>query len=259
MKKLYFLGVGILVTSIIHAQSIKNVQANLNGSNVIISYDLVASEKGQRFDILLKSSGDNFSSALKEVIGDVGANQTAGIGKKITWNARKELGSFKGDISFKITAIVTFTPLKFVKPTSGAGVKIGKPYTVEWKGGTLNRNLKLELLKNNSQVMDIGNIDNSGSYTWNVPKTMKKGEKFQLRLLDPTKPNNAILSAEFKLTKIPMYVYIGAGAAVVGVLAAVLLGGNNGGNIDCATNPTDPACVAINELATPPSPPGGGN
>lgn len=268
MKKLYFLGLGlILFNASINAQSITNVQASLSGNKVIIAYDLLASDKGQKFNIVIKNSSDNFVSILKEVTGDVGANQSAGIGKRIMWDARKELGMFKGNISFEITATVTFTPLKFVQPSTDASLKIGKPYTVKWIGGTLDRNLKLELLKNNSQVMDMGNIDNTGSYTWNVPKTMQKGEKFQFKLLDPTMPNDAILSAEFKLKKVPILIYAGAGAVAVGVLVAVLAGG--GGSEDCQDvcnpscanyNPSDASCIVTGgELATPPPPPGGGN
>lgn len=262
MKKLYFLGLVFLFTAHLNAQSIKNVQASLSGSNVIISYDLTTSETGQKFDVDIKSSKDGFVSKLVEVTGDVGSNQSAGLGKKITWDARKELGVFVGDISFEITATVTFTPLNFVSPSIGSDIKIGKPYTVEWKGGTLDRTLKLELLKNNSQVMDMGNIDNSGSYTWNVPKTMEKGENYQFKLLDPTKPNDAIISTQFKLKKTSMLIYVGAGVAVVGIVVGVLLGGDNGGGVDCATNPTDPSCItpAGDELAPPPPPPpGGGN
>lgn len=270
MKKLYFLGLGlILFTAQMQAQSIKNVQASLSGTNVIISYDLLGSDKGQKFDIAIKSSSDNFLNTLKEVTGDVGSNQSDGSGKKITWNARKELGQFKGDISFEITATVTFTPLKFIQPTAASGVKIGKPFKVEWKGGTVDRNLKLELLKNNSQVIDMGNIDNTGNYTWNVPKTMEKGENFQFKLLDPTKPNDAVMSASFNLKKTPMLIYIGAGVAVVGVLAAVLLGGGDPGPEGCSDvcnpsctnyNPSDASCTTGGtELAPPPPPPGGGN
>jgi Ser-Thr-rich glycosyl-phosphatidyl-inositol-anchored membrane family protein len=264
MKKLYFLGLGLILFSLqLNAQSITNVQASLSGKMVIISYDLTTPEDGQKFDVEIKSSNDGFATKLVEVTGDVGSNQSAGNGKKITWDARKELGAFVGDISFEITATVTFTPLKFVQPSVGSGIKIGKPYTIEWKGGALDRNLKLELLKNDRQVMDIGNIDNSGSYTWNVPKTMEKGDQFKFKLLDPTQPDDAIMSAQFKLKKMSMLVYVGAGVAVVGIAAAVLLGGGDGG-VDCTANPTDPACTGGtttgNELASPPAPPpGGGN
>ncbi len=259
MKKLYFLGF-IFISLQINAQSIKSLKASATGSTVTVTYDLASPDEGQKFTIELKSSEDNFLRALKEVSGDVGENQSAGLGKTITWDARKEIGAFQGDISFEITATVTFNPLKFVSPTTGSGVKIGKPYQIEWKGGSLDRSLKLELLKNKNQVMDLGNVENSGTYTWNVPKTMTKGENFQFKIFDPTKPNDALLSAQFKLKKTPIILYIGAGTAVVGIAAAVLLGGNdNGGNgggtVDCAKTPSDPSCTT--DLADPPTPPGG--
>ena len=252
MRKIYLLVLGLLFFySQSIAQSIKNIAASAKGSQVTITYDLEGSEAGQKFDVVIKSSKDNFTAPLKEVTGDVGTNQTAGTHKTITWNARKELGAFKGDIAFEITATITFTPLKFIKPTTGAGVKIGKTYTVEWKGGDVNRNLKLELLKNNSQVMDMGNINNTGSYAWQVPKTMTKGGGFQLKLSDPTQPNDAIVSGTFQLKKIPIWVYIAPAALVAGGVAALLISNSSGGGGGEPGN--------SNPIADPPPPPGGGN
>ncbi len=258
MKKLYFLVLFIFLSLLqLNAQSIKNIGAVVSGSSVLISYDLLSSENKQKFNIVLKSSNDSFTAVLKEVTGDVGINQSVGTGKKIIWNAGKELGSFQGDISFEITATVTFSPLKFIKPTIDAAVKIGKPYTIKWEGGTLNRNLKLELLKNNSPIIDIDNIDNVGSYTWNVPKTMEKGDRFQFKLFDPTKPNDAIMSATFKLKKTPILIYVGVGTVVAGIAAIMLLSGkdNGGGDgaVNCATNPSHPSCI----LPGPPNSPNG--
>ena len=228
MKNVYILWLALLlITAQLNAQSIKNVKASSVGSNVFITYDLTSADEGQQFDVELKSSKDGFSNVLKEVTGDVGTNQVAGANKKITWDARKEIGQFIGDISFEITATVTFTPLKFVTPTIGSGIKIGKPYTVAWKGGNLEKNLSLELLKDNNSVIDLGKIDNTGTFTWNVPKTMEKGENFRFKLVDPKKANDAVLSASFKLKKTPILIYVGAGAVVAGVAAVVLLGGGN--------------------------------
>lgn len=260
MKKLYLLGIGLFI-SILHlnAQSIKNVQASSSGSKVIILYDLIGLDKDQKFDVVIKSSNDGFSSVLKEVTGDIGADQSVGNEKKIIWDAGKELRVFKGDISFEITATVTFTPLKFVKPATATGVKIGKPYTMKWIGGTLDKNLKLELLKNNSQVIDMGDVKNTGSYTWNVPKTMEKGERFQFKLLDPNKANNAVLSAEFNLKKTSMLLYVGAGVVVAGVLVAVIAGGGGdepgSGQVDCSVTPNDPACQTGTTSEPLPEPP----
>ncbi|MCB0496107.1 MAG: hypothetical protein KDC79_08210 [Cyclobacteriaceae bacterium] len=248
MKKFYFLGVGLLFSlAIANAQTINNVQASLSGNTVIISYDLVASDNDQVFNVAIKSSKDNFVSSLIEVTGDVGPNQKAGVGKKIIWDAKKELGKFNGEISFEITAEVTFTPLKFVKPTAGAGLKIGKPYSIQWKGGTSDNQLKLELLKNNTSVMDMGTINNNGRYSWNVPKTMEKGGNYQFRLMDPSKPNDALLSGSFNLKKTSILVYVIPGVVAVGALTAVLVSGGGGGETPSGDT----------ELPDPPSPPAG--
>lgn len=231
MKKIYLLGFVVPLISLqLYAQSVKNVQATVSNNDVIISYDLTTPTKGQKFDIIIKSSKDGFSSPLTKVSGDVGSDQVAGIGKKIIWEAKKELGIYKGILSFEITAIVTYTPIQFLKPTAESKVKMGKPYTLEWRGGTSETSLKLELLKNSSQVVDIGTINNTGSYTWSVPKTMTKGENYQFKFLDPNHPNDAIISIGFTIGKKPSaLVYIIPAAAVVGIGAAVLLGGGDEG------------------------------
>ena len=92
-------------------QTVKNVQALAEQNKVTITYDLVGSGNGEKFDIELRSSIDGFNAPLVEVSGDVGPDQVAGIGKTITWLALKEQGKFSGTVSFEVTAILTFAPL----------------------------------------------------------------------------------------------------------------------------------------------------
>ena len=255
MKNIYFLLIGSLLISMqLKAQSITNVKATVDENDVIISYDLKASVNGQKFDVIIKSSKDGFANPLSKVTGDLGSDQTAGVGKKIIWEAKEELGVYKGVVSFEITATVTFTPIQFLQPLADTQVKIGKPYTLEWKGGTLDRSLKLELLKNNSQVMEMGTINNSGSFTWNVPKTMQKGENYQFKLSDASQPNDAVVSIGFNLQKKKSALVFIVPIALVGVGAAVLLGGGDDGG---GTNPTvEPTTVP--DLPTDLLNPGGG-
>ena len=245
----------------------KNVQARAQENSVIITYDLVGSAEGQTFDIQIKSSHNNFASPLKEVSGDIGKGQEAGFAKTITWNAMEEVGVFSGNISFEVIATLTFTPLLFTQPTAGAGFKIGKPASVSWEGGSENAGLNMQLMRNNQQTLDIGNVGNSGNYTWNVPKSLEKGENYSLKLLDPTKPNDAIMSAEFKLKKTSVLVYIIPAVVLVGVGVAVLAGGGGGGGDgDCSNvcdpncsnyNPSDPSCLPPDETLPAPPDPGG--
>jgi hypothetical protein len=260
----FFVCLGVMQTGL--AQTVKNVQARAQENSVIISYDLVGSATGQTFDVQLKSSHNNFATPLKEVSGDVGKGQEAGFAKTITWNAMKEIGVFSGNISFEVVATLTFTPLQFTQPTAGAGVKIGKPSDVRWEGGATNASLNMQLMRSNQKLFDIGDVGNSGSYTWNVPKTLEKGENYSLRLLDPTKPNDAVMSAEFRLKKTSILVYIIPAVVLVGVGVAVLAGGGGGGGGDCDNvcdpncpnyNPNDPACQPADEPLPPPPDPGG--
>ena len=264
MKK-YLLSFVLIFSLILngYSQTVKNVEALVVKNNVIITYDLISSIEGQKFNVELRSSINNYSTVIEKVTGDVGPDQTPGIGKKITWAALAEQGNFSGNVSFEVTAILTFSPLTITNPTAGSSAKVGKGLDVKWQGGDKNRNLKMSILQGNSTITDIPNVGSSGNYVWNVPKTLVKGDNYQIKLFDPTKPNDSALSAEFNLKKTSILVYIIPGAVALGVGAVLLLSGGN----DCPNvcnpscdnyNASDPSCSTSGpELASPPPPPGG--
>lgn len=251
----------LLVVSLIFApflfasgQTIKNIQARAEKNKVIINYDLVSTLEGQKFTVELRSSINNFSAPLKEVEGDVGPDQTAGLGKTITWNALKEQGNFSGSVTFEVVATVTFSPLTIVAPTAVTKGKIGKPLEIKWQGGSKDRALKMAILQGGTPIDEIPNVGNSGSYSWTVPKTTPKGDNYKIKLFDPTKPNDAVMSAEFQLKKTSILVYVIPGAVAAGVAAYLIFSGGNGGDNGGGTTPPPSG-----ELATPPPPPSGGS
>ncbi len=264
-KQLLLLGLTILSIFSVQAQTIENVQATPEGNKVYITYDLKSAIAGQKFTVELRSSINNYTAALKEVSGDVGPDQEAGIGKTIIWNAIAEQGNFTGSVTFEVTSTLSYSPLTVVNPSAGSSVKIGKPVDIEWKGGDRGRSLKMALLQGDMTVTEVPSVGSAGKYTWPVPKSLSKGENYQIKLFDPSKPNDAAMSAEFQLKKTSILVYVIPGVVVAGVAAALLLGGNGGGDtpppgggVDCATNPTHPDCVVQgDELPTPPPLPGG--
>lgn len=240
------------------AQTVKNVTARAEGNKVYINYDLIASTQGQKFNIELRSSIDNFNKVLQEVSGEVGPDQDAGLGKTIIWNAISEQGNFSGSVTFEITGILTFSPLKITSPSARSSAKIGKTLDVEWTGGDRGRNLKMAILQGSNTVTEIPNIGSSGNYQWQVPKSVVKGSNYQVKLFDPTKPNDAAMSAEFSLKKTSILVYIVPGVIVAGVAAVLFMNGGDG-PVDCTTNPTHPDCqVEASDLPDPPPLPGGG-
>ncbi len=166
---------------------------------MIVSYDLLGTDENQEYTVVIKYSGDNFVVPLKEIKGDVGENITPGLNKKIDWNATKQLGKFKGGVSFEITASLTFTPIKFIAPTKGEEIKLGKNYQVKWKGGLPKTRLKMELLRNNALAYELPETTNIGTYTWKVPKTITSGEGFSFKLTDVENPTSSIISSNFKI------------------------------------------------------------
>jgi hypothetical protein len=267
-KQLLILGLTIFTIFSARAQTIENVQATAEGNKVYVNYDLISDIEGQKFTVELRSSINNYTTALKEVSGDVGPDQEAGVGKTIIWNAIAEQGNFTGSVTFEVISTLTFSPLTITNPSAGTNVKIGKPVDIEWKGGDRGRSLKMALLQGDMTVTEVPSVGSAGKYTWPVPKSLSKGENYQIKLFDPTKPNDAAMSAEFQLKKTSILVYVIPGVVVAGVAAALLLG-NGGGetpsgctdvcNPACSNyNPADPSCVVGgDELPTPPPLPGG--
>lgn len=246
--KRYILLFSILFFALLNGfgQTIQNVQTSTEGNKVIITYDLISEVEGQRYTVELRSSINDYSTVLKEVTGDVGPDQTAGIVKVVIWAALLEQGNFSGSVSFEVSAILTFDPIRIITPGSGTKAKLGKEMDVVWKGGDKDRNLKMAILQGYTTLQEIPDVGSSGSYSWNIPKTLDKGEHYQIKLFDPDKPEQTAMSAEFQLKKTSILVFIIPGAIIVGA-AAYLLINNNGGT----TTPADP------QLPLPPDPPGG--
>jgi len=209
-------------------QIIENVRTNTQGNNVIITYDLLSDIKGQRFTVEVRSSINNYTTVLKEVTGDVGPDQTAGYVKGITWAALREQGNFSGSVSFEVSAILTFDPLRISAPAAGTKARLGKTMAIEWQGGDKDRNLKMAIIQGVTTMHEIPDVGSSGSFTWNIPKTIAKGEHYQVKLFDPINSEQTAMSAEFNLKKTSLLVYIIPGAIVAGVVTILILGSDNG-------------------------------
>ncbi|MBV5313657.1 MAG: fibrobacter succinogenes major paralogous domain-containing protein [Prolixibacteraceae bacterium] len=90
-RYLFFIAALFLTTEII-AQQITNIQVTQEGDNVVITYDLTASQTGQTFDVEVKCSADNgktFSITLQSLTGDL-KEITAGTAKRIVWDVLSE-------------------------------------------------------------------------------------------------------------------------------------------------------------------------
>ncbi len=250
--------VGILIFSnhSVHSQRIEVVRANVNGDIVNITYDLISLNQNHLFEIRVYGSHNNYTFPLSLVSGEVGQDITPGQNKSIVWRAADELGTFQGDITFQIRGSVTGevvvepppqveetpveTPVEtepaeesvpdliVSTPRAGSSFKIGKSMPLQWHGGKLNEDIKIELFKSNMMLRNVGTSPNNGSFIWTVPRDIK-GSDFKIKLFNINTPESAVFSGNFKIKgKTALIIKLLPLFAAGGAAAFFLLGGDGG-------------------------------
>lgn len=217
----------LIFTTSAFAQRVENIKAEVlgDGEKVIITYDITGASEGQKFKVTLYSSHNNFAAPLSLVTGDVGRDRElpAGLGKRIEWSAKSELKEFVGDVTFEVRAelVATF----FIdSPTVGSKFKKGKTLDITWKGGSQGESMRLDLMKGNTVVTQIASVQNNQRFSWVIPKSMEKGNDYQVRL---TGDSGSAVSGNFGIkSKTPLMLKI-LPVVAVGGIAYLVLGGKD--------------------------------
>lgn len=244
MRSLYLI---LLVFSahIALSQSFENVKAVTQNNKVFIYYDLISPNNDQTYAVKVYGSHDNFTNPIKFVTGDVGNSVHPGVNKRVEWSVEAELTSYNGDISFELRGVPNAMKLSFRSPVAGRSVKRGKKTEVVWQGGSSSQLVRINLFKDEQLISPVAETNNTGKYTWTVPKKLKKGT-YQLKL---TSGSETISSGGFKIKKrTPFIVKMLPIVAVAGAVYFLMPGetpddGGGGG-------PTD------EDLPDAPGPPG---
>jgi hypothetical protein len=205
-----------MLPGILHAQSLQNIKAVLQGEMVILTYDLVSSHSADNYSVEVYASHNNFSSPLKAVSGDVGNDIKPGSNKSISWMAKAEIGQFKGSLSFEIraTPYLIIQPYAFTSPAANSKVKKGKTLDIKWTGGLYNEPVTLKLMQNDQLKAVLAETQNKGTYSWQVPKKTPKGEYSILLTAAEghvlTKPINVVKGGGFG--RLMLFMILGGGA-----------------------------------------------
>src|SRR5688572_22162040 len=156
------------------AQRIENIRAEVfgEGEKVVITYDITGAAQGQKFKITVYGSHNNFTAPLTLVTGDVGRDReiSGGPNKRIEWSAKSELKDFSGDVTFEVRAEVSAAAFFIQQPSLGKKLKRGKTADITWQGGTPGENVRLDLLREGTVIIQIAATQNSQRYSWPVPK-----------------------------------------------------------------------------------------
>lgn len=215
------------------AQRLENIRAEAvnGGERVIITYD-ISGATGKKYTVKVYSSHNNFSTPLSMVGGDVN-EVTAGTGKRIEWNARAEMVEYSGDITFELRADPVAAALSVKTPS---GVKRGKTTTISFDGTKPGENVRIDLVKSNVVVNQIGNTSDGNRYVWTVPTDVAKGSDYQVRIT--TAGGQSASSGSFSVkSKTSPLVYIIPGVVVVGVVVFLV---TKGGSKEADDLPTPP-------------------
>ena len=225
------------------AQRVENIRSEINGEDITIIYDLVAARSGQVFAISIYSSHNDYSDPLSEVSGDVGDDITTGNNKVIVWQARKELGPYRGTLTFEIRAKVIYNPISIISPEAGETFKGGKSLEIRWDGGTATDQVTVQLLKGNQVYSEItANSTNDGMENWPVPAKIEKNSTFKVRISSTNPHASPVESGFFTLKK--------KGSPVVPLVLLGLAGGGAAFFLGGDSTPTD------DSLPEAPGPPG---
>ena len=202
------------------AQSVQNVRANFDGERVEIRYDLNAADPGGKFKVALYSSHDNYAHPLTLLTGDVGDEVAPGRDRKVLWFAKNVLPpDFDQEITFKIRVTLAEAVRLSLKPLVKTVVKRGTSLQLEWVGGTATDQVNIELLKDGQvQTMIAEKIVNVRQYRWSLPRKLKTGEGYAIRVSNPNRNSEITTTQTFNIKpRLPLLVKLlplAIGAAV---------------------------------------------
>jgi hypothetical protein len=202
-----------------HSQTLTIDFVEFKDRTIIIHYDLDdGANSNRQFLIQLYSSQDNFTTPLARVSGDFGTEVTSGFDKKIVWDITKELGIFKGELSFEIRGRVYVPFVKVSNMEAGKSFKRGKNYPVNWLSGNLSGQVNIELFNDSGErLWGESNVANVGKYDWYIPGSIKKGKNYKLKFTNTRERNDVVYSTTFSIRpKVPLLAKIAGIALVAG-------------------------------------------
>jgi hypothetical protein len=199
----------LLISYSAFGQKINSVEVKLEGSMVQVNYRMDGFRPGQDYEVYLYSAHNNYALPLQFVKGDVGQNVKGDANvKKITWDARSELGVYQDKISLELRGKQFVPFLKISTPLAGQNFKKGKNYMIEWDGADQINQLDFQLIREDKVQSTVKNIPNRQNYNWIVQKDIKPGKDYKIKISNPTNSLEYVMSDAFAIkSKIPVFVY----------------------------------------------------
>ena len=205
-----------------NGQELDSISMEFENGQVVVRYDFLDGEKDENYELYLFGSHDNFTQPLQYTTGDIGKNIRIGSGKTIYWDAKKELGNFKGDFSLKIKGSIYIPLVSFKNIDDDLKIKRGDLFEVKWTPNTKDQNVLLKIQRNGVPIAEPLIVENSGIFRWEVPSKLKANNDYAIQILDTKNLLKEETSKNFSIRrKVPLAYKIIPAALIIG--AGVIL------------------------------------
>lgn len=200
----------LLVVQLTNAQDFRIKQVELAGDQLLIFYDLIDTTKNRLYAIHLYSSRDNYITPLTKVQGDITQGSVLavepGANKKITWNAKEELGAdFEGSVGLEVRGRVYMPFIRLKGFEDYKSIKRGVPFTLTWSGGQTRNIITFDLYRGDTHTKWSEPVTNSGNNTFVIPTNIKPGKNYRFKISDSKNKEDVIYSSEFTIKrKVPL-------------------------------------------------------
>lgn len=193
-----------------------------------IYFDLIDT-LARAYTINVYSSRDNFIAPLQKITGDAGLEIKPGLNKKIVWDAPAELGpAFDGKVALEVRGRAYIPFVRFDRFEEYKALKRGKPYMINWTGGTPQNILHFELYKGDKKVgVNFTDVANTGKYKMTFPHSVKPGKDYTLKITDTKNKDEIVYTGKFAVKrKVPLLVKA-IPLVGIGTLVYFLTGGSS--------------------------------
>ncbi len=228
MKSLYVIALTMAGALTAMAQSVSIRKIEVVGETIEVTYD-IADSRDAKYSLALYSSVDGYTKALNRVRGDIGEGINPGTGKKVIWDAKSDLGEYKGKVSVELRGRAATVFVTMTNSLDGSKFKKGNSVPVRWEGGDPSLQLNVELYNGNSRVAGASSISNNGSYSITIPKEVEPGTDYRVKVTDANNSSRSLYSGNFTVAKKSKTMLFVLPALVVGGVVAALLAGGGGG------------------------------
>lgn len=132
------------------------------------------------------------------------------------------VGSMQGEMDLIIESDASdenegTADITFLAPIADSKFKRGGAIQVRWTGGNPDDEYALDLFDGRFHYRHVGELKNSGTYPWIIPKDVKPGKEYKFKLTNTNDFGEYAFSRTFVVKrKVPVAVWIVPGALIVG-------------------------------------------